>query len=341
MRIDTNNSNVNINEDKEDIELSSKVFEIEINSTTNMNIETKENKISIETPKIEIKEEDDHSKLQNLDFENSGHTGFQKAGNYVEDKNYVHTDNNFSSEYKNKLDYLFPFIPQTRLSVYVKDKIKYLKIDWEDNELFTKYMTQGRVKLYLYKYTKSGRKRWIDENGKETNKSGIKKWVHPANEFFPNNPLKQCWGIRSFSANSQCETDIDELIENSEYEVANNGLVRTEYMIDGKGLIIPLNDIISPIIKVANIGTEEVVLPTTGDNREVKLMGVKQKVNSGRCNQPIKFCLVIDDSLVGSCLNTAVIQLFKYRTTRDNHDNHGYADCLSILPDIGYSVYIK
>lgn len=341
MHIDSNNTNVNINEDKQDIELKTKAFEIEINTTANMNIETKENKINIETPKIEIKEEDDHSKLQNLDFESSGHTGFQKAGNYVEDKKYVHTDNNFSSEYKNKLDYLFPFIPQTRLSVYVKDKIKYLKIDWEDNTLFTKYVTQDRVKLYLYKYTKSGRKRWIDEYGRETYKSGVKKWIHPANEFYPNNPLKQCWGIRSFSANSQCITDIDELIENSEYEIANDGLVKTEYMIDRKGLIIPLNNIISPIIKVANIGTDKVVLPTTGDNREVKLMGVKQKANSGRCNQPIKFCLVIDDRVVGSCLNTAVIQLFRYRTTIKNHNNHGYTDCLSILPDIGYSVYIK
>lgn len=46
----------------------------------------------------------DHSELDNLDYEHSGHTGFQPAGNYVEDNNYVHTDNNFSNEYKSKLD---------------------------------------------------------------------------------------------------------------------------------------------------------------------------------------------------------------------------------------------
>lgn len=45
----------------------------------------------------------DHSQLENLDYEHSGHTGFQKAGSYVEDNNYVHTDNNFTTEEKNKL----------------------------------------------------------------------------------------------------------------------------------------------------------------------------------------------------------------------------------------------
>lgn len=46
----------------------------------------------------------DHSLLENLDYENSGHTGFQPAGDYVEDDNYVHTDNNFTNEYKNKIE---------------------------------------------------------------------------------------------------------------------------------------------------------------------------------------------------------------------------------------------
>lgn len=45
----------------------------------------------------------DHSKLDNLDYEHSGHTGFQPAGNYVEDSNYVHTDNNYTTEEKTKL----------------------------------------------------------------------------------------------------------------------------------------------------------------------------------------------------------------------------------------------
>ena len=46
----------------------------------------------------------DHSELNNLDYEHSGHTGFQPAGNYVEDNNYVHTDNNFSNTYKTNVD---------------------------------------------------------------------------------------------------------------------------------------------------------------------------------------------------------------------------------------------
>lgn len=232
------------------------------------------------------------------------------------------------------------FIPQTSISTYIQDKVKYLKVSWNNSPAFINYIKQGRVKLYLYKYTKSGRKVW-----NETVKSGIKKWVHPANRFYVNNPSRQCWGIRSFSANPQFKQDIDNLIENSEYPIANNGLVKTEYLINtySKGEInIPLNDIISPIIKVAGKGDNgKIELPISGDNKEVKLMGVRQKTIFGRCNQPIKFCLVIDDELVGSCLNVATVQLFKYRITDDNHQGHGYKECLSLLPDIGYSVYIK
>ena len=57
----------------------------------------------------EIKINSDHQDLKNLDYENSGHTGFQPAGNYVEDNNYVHTDNNFTNENKTKLDGLENF----------------------------------------------------------------------------------------------------------------------------------------------------------------------------------------------------------------------------------------
>lgn len=45
----------------------------------------------------------DHSQLTHLDYESSGHTGFQPAGNYIEDENYTHTDNNYTTEEKTKL----------------------------------------------------------------------------------------------------------------------------------------------------------------------------------------------------------------------------------------------
>ena len=48
----------------------------------------------------------DHAKLKHLDYESSGHTGFQPAGNYVVDEHYIHTDNNFSDEEKEKLSSL-------------------------------------------------------------------------------------------------------------------------------------------------------------------------------------------------------------------------------------------
>ena len=46
----------------------------------------------------------DHSQLQNLDYENSGHTGFQPAGDYIVDSDYVHTDNNYTNIDKAKVD---------------------------------------------------------------------------------------------------------------------------------------------------------------------------------------------------------------------------------------------
>lgn len=44
-----------------------------------------------------------HDKLKHLDYASSGHTGFQPAGNYIEDINYVHTDNNYTTLDKDKL----------------------------------------------------------------------------------------------------------------------------------------------------------------------------------------------------------------------------------------------
>ena len=67
----------------------------------------------------------DHSELDNLDYEHSGHTGFQPAGNYVEDNNYVHTDNNYTTEEKTKL---------SELSNYDDTEIKQDISDLETNK---------------------------------------------------------------------------------------------------------------------------------------------------------------------------------------------------------------
>ncbi len=61
------------------------------------------NIVETEVTPIQKDIELDHSKLNNLDYEHSGHTGFQPAGNYVEDSNYTHTDNNYTTEEKTKL----------------------------------------------------------------------------------------------------------------------------------------------------------------------------------------------------------------------------------------------
>lgn len=93
----------------------------ENSNTINMSTESpemligeRESSFSIGTPKTVINK--DHSKMKNLDFESSGHTGFasskdieeinNKLLNYVKDENYVHTDNNYTNEDKEKLDNL-------------------------------------------------------------------------------------------------------------------------------------------------------------------------------------------------------------------------------------------
>ena len=369
MNINSTNSNVDIEQDNVDVELSSDIPQISLETKSSINIEVPEKKeFNIETPKVENNK--NHANMENLDYESSGHTGFASSkdieninnellnkankneipdtSGFVKDSNYVHTDFNFTQAYKNKINNILPLIPQTRISQLVEDGVKYLKIDWDINDLIVNYQNKGKVKLFLYKYTKTGKKRWINQQtGAEEYKTSIKKWVHPCNEYRSNSPSHQCWGIRSFQANPVFIDDIDEIIENSDYPIANNGLVQTEYIISAgqTSLKIPLNDIVSPILKVENTGTTQVVLPKLGDKRNVKLMGVKQKPAGSRCNQPIKFCLSVEDEVghicIGSCLNTATIQLFKYRTSMNNHSGHGYSNGYSLLPDVGYSVFIK
>lgn len=104
--IDIDNNNVEIDINKIDVELESMVEDVAIDSDVLRIIEK------------------DHSKLKNLDYENSGHTGFQPAGNYVEDTDYVHTDNNFTNEDKTKLDSLENFSGNA-IDVSYKDNYGY------------------------------------------------------------------------------------------------------------------------------------------------------------------------------------------------------------------------
>lgn len=68
------------------------------------NIKTINNESILGSGNIDIQSgSSDHSELDNLDYEHSGHTGFQPAGNYIEDNDYVHTDNNYTNAEKQKL----------------------------------------------------------------------------------------------------------------------------------------------------------------------------------------------------------------------------------------------
>lgn len=109
MNIELNNKDLNLSIDNNDINLNLKNKNIDAEIKSNeLNISTEKESLNIDFGIQRIYEKD-HSKLKNLDYENSGHTGFQRAGNYIEDENYVHTDNNFTDENKNKLDSLENF----------------------------------------------------------------------------------------------------------------------------------------------------------------------------------------------------------------------------------------
>ena len=192
--------------------------------------------------------------------------------------NIVNAINDVNSKL-NDLPTIAPFIPQTKISQLIKDNVKYLKIEWNNNPSFLRYQNLNRAFLYLYKYTKTGRKKWVRDQ-QEITHFGVKKWVHPANRFTMN-INHQCWGIKSFDANHVFAENysVDDIINDAEYPIANGGYVRTEYKLSvgQTSVLIPLNDIVSPILKVAHIGTDALELPSEGDGLELKLMGVKQE----------------------------------------------------------------
>lgn len=87
---------------------TSLAMNVDTNDVINLNIINEEGNITmeVETGDSKVEGTTDHSKLKNLDYAHSGHTGFQPKGDYVEDKNYVHTDNNFTDTEKTKLESL-------------------------------------------------------------------------------------------------------------------------------------------------------------------------------------------------------------------------------------------
>ena len=78
MDINSTNSNVDIEQDNVDVELSSDIPQISLETKSSINIEVPEKKeFNIETPKIETNK--NHANMENLDYENSGHTGFASS----------------------------------------------------------------------------------------------------------------------------------------------------------------------------------------------------------------------------------------------------------------------
>ncbi len=78
MNINSTNSNVDIEQDNVDVELSSDIPQISLKTKSSINIEVPgEKEINIETPKVENNK--NHANMENLDYENSGHTGFASS----------------------------------------------------------------------------------------------------------------------------------------------------------------------------------------------------------------------------------------------------------------------
>ncbi|MGN1342873.1 MAG: hypothetical protein ACI4VL_06780 [Bacilli bacterium] len=86
--------------------------DIEIDNI-NVEIDSDIGELEIDSDVLRIVEKD-HKKLENLDYEKSGHKGFASAKNiedinnklidFVKDSDYVHTDNNYTNEDKEKLE---------------------------------------------------------------------------------------------------------------------------------------------------------------------------------------------------------------------------------------------
>lgn len=102
--IDIDNNNVEIDINKIDVELESMVEDAEIDSDVLRIIEK------------------DHRKLDNLDYENSGHTGFQPAGNYatkdeiIKDASNINYEDNYGyggENVQNALDMAFATLDDT------------------------------------------------------------------------------------------------------------------------------------------------------------------------------------------------------------------------------------
>lgn len=113
-----NNQSIELSIETPSLVLENENISLEVeHKNVSLEVETENStgEIDVQNTQIEIQNdvsriyEKDHSELKNLDFENSGHTGFQPAGNYIEDENYIHTDNNFTDDDKNKLDGLENF----------------------------------------------------------------------------------------------------------------------------------------------------------------------------------------------------------------------------------------
>lgn len=105
INVEKNNTNVNVLQSNYSVDLEENKLDIDIISN-NIDVNLTRRNVDVD---VSSGGTYNHSVLQNLDYEHAGHTGFQPSGNYIEDNDYVHTDNNYTNDDKNKLASLSNF----------------------------------------------------------------------------------------------------------------------------------------------------------------------------------------------------------------------------------------
>lgn len=295
--------------------------------------------------------------------------------NLVSDEDYIHTDNNYTTEDKGKISYIddtgdgdmflsndgsyYPIssgdirIPTITITSVIKDNNKYIRLNFGAySKEFENYVKENGIQIHLFRYKRNGVRTWNDNNRNQQ-----KKWIHPANEITQNMPDKQCWGIGCYKPQIGA-SEYEEQLENAEYFIPNDGVVQSEFTLNysdfAKGYMeIPFDDIMKCIVKckgVVDMEDTNMMLPSLSgeySTKDVKIIGGQQSKRRSRMHQPIKYHFALPITLTngrtkyqyGECSNTAVIELMKLR---DQQAGLGYSNgAQGFLPNVYYGLIIR
>lgn len=107
MKVDIGNNSLNLSINSAPVEVTTNETNTELDITLeNNNLDSEVNNSSVEF-KIEMQTvyEKNHANLENLDYENSGHTGFQPAGDYAKKTDIPNVSNFITKDVSNLTNY--------------------------------------------------------------------------------------------------------------------------------------------------------------------------------------------------------------------------------------------